>query len=163
MKIVKFPDIALVTKSTNITDFNEYLVILGKNMLDLMHESQGVGLAANQVALNKRIFVMHCYKNDPSYIFINPVIVYQSAEYNKNIEGCLSFPGLNIELTRPVWIVLEWRDTKGKEFSKKFYDLEAICIQHEIDHLDGINFVDRLGRVKKMMILKRYTALNKIK
>lgn len=156
MKIVQFPHEALMKKSLPITEFDRDLEALGIEMLELMHQAQGVGLAANQVGLNKRIFVMQCTTQKPPYIFINPEIVSLEDKVEKCTEGCLSFPGINLEVSRIQALQLKWQDVKGGVHLEKFEGLEAVCIQHENDHLDGINFIDKIGNVKKMMILKKY-------
>lgn len=161
MKIVYFPHPSLLKKTDPVTDFNAELETISQEMIALMHASSGVGLAANQVGLNKRIFVMQCTKSKPEYVMINPEIVTVSELEQKNEEGCLSFPGLNIEVPRQEWVEMSWQDIKGNVHTEKFSGLEAICVQHETDHLNGINFVDKLGNVKKMMSLKKYNSLKK--
>jgi len=158
MKIVHFPHVALVTKSKPVTLFDASLETLANQMIDLMHKASGVGLAANQVALDKRIVVMQCRQDKPPYVFINPQIVASGESIQKGSEGCLSFPSLSIEVPRQEWVELKWQDTKGDFYQETFFGLEAVCVQHEIDHLNGINFVDRLGNVKKMMTLKKYNS-----
>ena len=161
MKIVHFPHPSLLTKSALVIEFNSELSTIANEMIKLMHEASGVGLAANQVAINKRIFVMQCTKEKPPYVFINPEIVQTSESEEKNEEGCLSFPGLNIEVPRQQWVDVQWKNTKGETLQERFTGLEAVCVQHETDHLNGINFVDKIGNVKKMMSLKKYTKMKK--
>ena len=161
MKIVHFPHPSLMTKSSPVTEFNSDLDKIANEMIELMHISSGVGLAANQVALNKRIFVMQCTKEKPPYVFINPETIQTSGTEEKNDEGCLSFPGLNIEVPRQQWVEVQWKNTKGETMQERFTGLESICVQHETDHLNGINFVDKIGNVKKMMSLKKYTSMKK--
>lgn len=163
MKIVHFPHPSLMTKSASVIEFNSDLDKITNKMIELMHEAEGVGLAANQVAINKRIFVMQCTKEKPPYVFINPEIVQTSESEEKNDEGCLSFPGLNIEVSRQQWVDVQWNNIKGETLQERFMGLEAICVQHETDHLNGINFVDKIGNVKKMMSLKKYTKMKKNK
>lgn len=161
MKIVHFPHPSLLAKSALVIEFNSELSSIANEMIEVMHEASGVGLAANQVAINKRIFVMQCTKDKPPYVFINPEIVQTSESEEKNEEGCLSFPGLNIEVPRQQWVDVQWNNTKGETLQERFTGLEAICVQHETDHLNGINFVDKIGNLKKMMSLKKYTKMKK--
>ena len=161
MKIVHFPHPSLLTKSALVIEFNSELNTIVNEMIELMHEADGVGLAANQVAINKRIFVMQCTKDKPPYVFINPEILETSMSEEKNEEGCLSFPGLYIEVPRQQWVDVQWKNTKGETLQERFTGLEAVCVQHETDHLNGINFVDKIGNVKKMMSLKKYTKMKK--
>lgn len=164
MKLVHFPHPSLLTISKPVTEFNSDLEIISSQMIELMHQSSGVGLAANQVALNKRIFVMQCDNAKPAYVFINPEIISNDNELEKNTEGCLSFPGLSLEISRQKKITLKWQDIKGNVLTENFNGLEAVCIQHETDHLNGINFIEKLGNVKKMMAMKKYQSFrNKLK
>ncbi len=156
MKILKYPDPFLFKRVDNVIEFNQELIEETQEMLKLMRMSKGVGLAANQVGLNKRIIIMEC-KNDKSpYIFINPQIIQTSQEEMLNEEGCLSFPELYIGLNRKKEVLLNWQDINGKFHEEWFKELESICIQHELDHLNGIVFVNRLKPTKKQLVLNKY-------
>ena len=155
MKIVKFPHPALMTKSKDVIDFDDNLRLNVLKMISLMEEANGVGLAANQVALNCRIVVMKCNEK-PTYIIINPQIINVSSELVVSNERCLSFENLSLEIERPSWIDITWKNEIGEIKQETFYGLEAVCIQHETDHLDGINFIEYLGNVKKQFALKSY-------
>lgn len=156
MKILKYPDPFLFKKVDSVENFNEQLKKETNEMLNLMRLSNGVGLAANQVGLNKRIITMECSKDKDTYIFINPEITNFTEDEMLNEEGCLSFPDLYIGLNRKKEVELKWQDTKGEYHKEWFKELESICIQHEIDHLNGIVFVNRLKPAKKQLILNKY-------
>jgi peptide deformylase len=127
-------------------------------MIDLMLSSNGIGLAANQVNLQKRVFVMgHKSHSDfpkPFSIF-NPEIISSSDEQVLNIEGCLSFPGLYLNLKRPTWIIAKYYDDKGTEKEIKLSGYAATCFQHEYDHLNGVCFVDKVSQMKLNLAMKK--------
>jgi peptide deformylase len=161
MKILKYPDPFLFKKVKAVVAFDSSLESLGKEMLETMKANNGVGLAANQVGIDKRIFVMQCDENKPSYIFINPVIIHKSFEYDSFDEGCLSVPSIYVPIQRSKVITLVWKDTKGEAHEKSFDGLESICIQHEVEHLDGIVFINKLQPVKKAMVMNKYNNYRK--
>ena len=156
MKVLKYPDPLLFKRVENVHEFNEELKLQSQEMLTTMKNYGGVGLAANQVGLDKRMFVMQCSVEKPPYIFINPIVVKKSDDITPYEEGCLSFPDLRIELERPAQITISWQDLHGNQNEESFSGLEAVCVQHEIDHLDGIVFVNKLKPTKKQMVLKKY-------
>lgn len=160
MKILKFPDPFLFKVVDEVTSFDEQLKTEALEMLELMHQSKGVGLAANQVGLNKRIFIMQC-DSGPAYFFVNPKIVKLSENKAKEEEGCLSFPQLYFPLERAKDVTVQWQDLNGNPHEKTFSGLEAVCVQHETDHLNGIVFVNHLSNTKKMMVLNKYQKMKK--
>ena len=133
------------------------------DMLDTMYDAPGIGLAAIQVGVPKRIIVMDIgrdeNKKDPRY-FVNPVIKSKNNEKAKYEEGCLSVPDQFAEIERPNSCEVEYLDYNGKKQILKADGLLATCIQHEMDHLEGILFIDYLSKLKKSMIIKK---LSKIK
>ena len=139
MKILKKPDTFLrgPTKNVEIPLSDENKIIVG-NMINLMYQNNGIGLAANQVGYNRKIFVMDTSneKNNPR-IFVNPVIEKKAKEKLTEEEGCLSCPGDLIQIRRPIYVGLSWFCEHGKEQYKTFYNFPARVVQHEMDHLDG--------------------------
>ena len=133
------------------------------DMLDTMYAAPGIGLAAIQIGVPKRIIVMDISKDEnkkePRY-FINPIIKNRNKEKAKYEEGCLSVPDQFAEIERPNTCEVEYLDYEGKKQLLKADGLLATCIQHEMDHLDGILFIDYLSKLKKSMIIKK---LSKIK
>jgi peptide deformylase len=136
---------------------------LMNDMLDTMYAANGIGLAAIQIGIPKRIIVMDISKNEnkkePIY-FVNPVVKNKNSEKAIYEEGCLSVPGQFAEIERPNTCDVEYLDYNGKEQLLKAEGLLATCIQHEMDHLEGILFIDYLSKLKKSMIIKK---LSKIK
>ena len=133
------------------------------DMLDTMYDAPGIGLAAIQIGVPKRIIVMDISrdedKKEPRY-FVNPVIKNRNKEKAKYEEGCLSVPDQFAEIERPNTCEVEYLDYHGKKQLLKADGLLATCIQHEMDHLEGILFIDYLSKLKKSMIIKK---LSKIK
>ena len=156
MKILKYPDPFLFKKVDKVENFDDQLKKETIDMLNIMRLSKGVGLAANQVGLNKRIFVMECSKDKDEYVFINPEIINYTEEEMLNEEGCLSFPDLYIGLNRKKEVELQWQDIKGNIKKEWFKEIESICVQHELDHLNGVVFVNRLKPTKKQLVINKY-------
>ena len=128
------------------------------DMLETMYEAKGIGLAAIQIGVPKRIIVMDIGNRDkekePMY-FVNPVIKNKNSEHSTYEEGCLSVPNQFAEIDRPSTCEIEFLDYKGNKKILKASGLLATCIQHEMDHLEGILFIDYLSKLKKMMIVKK--------
>ena len=131
------------------------------DMLDTMYDANGIGLAAIQIGIPKRIIVMDIGKEgkkEPRY-FANPVIVNKDSIKNTHEEGCLSVPEQFAEIDRPSKCEVEYLDYNGKKQLLKADGLLATCIQHEMDHLEGILFIDYLSKLKKSMIIKKLSKL----
>lgn len=156
LAIVRYPHPALSRKTQTVSVFDEHLASLAQEMIATMHSSHGIGLAANQVANMNRLFVMHCNADSPPFVFINPQIIATHTNQIEYQEGCLSFPGLQQDTTRFESVTLRWQDLSGLTHENTFSGIEAICIQHEMDHLDGLTFVDQLSQLKKQLVLKKY-------
>ena len=144
MKILIHPDTFLRGPTENL-DFplSEENKIIIKNMINLMYQERGIGLAANQVGYNRKIFVMDVSneKNNPQ-VFINPVVTAKNNIKMKDKEGCLSCPGKEVKVNRSLSINLKWMCEHGKEQHKTFYHLPGRVVQHEMDHLNGKLIID---------------------
>jgi peptide deformylase len=136
--------------------------VLMDDMLDTMYDAPGIGLAAIQIGVPKRIIVMDISRDEdkkkPRY-FVNPVIKNRNEEKTKYEEGCLSVPDQFAEIERPNACVIEYLDYDGKKQLLKADGLLATCIQHEMDHLEGILFIDYLSKLKKSMIIKKLSKI----
>jgi peptide deformylase len=136
---------------------------LEKSMIDFMIAANGIGLAANQIGITKRVFVMGS-NNIPGFpvpfAVFNPKIVETSTDIVVDQEGCLSYPGLFLTVKRPSWIVAEYQNARGDTIEARFEGYLAKCFQHELDHLDGICFVDKVSPLKLNLAMKK---LRKIK
>ena len=138
-----------------VTDVERQLM---DDMLETMYEAKGIGLAAIQIGVPKRIIVMDISNRDkekkPMY-FVNPIVKNKNSEHNTYEEGCLSVPNQFAEIERPKNCDVEYLDYKGEKKLLKAEGLLATCIQHEMDHLEGILFIDYLSKLKKSMIIKK--------
>ena len=131
---------------------------LEQDMIDFMIANKGIGLAANQIGLAKRVFVMgsNNIENFPTpFAVFNPRIIEASAELVLDKEGCLSYPDLFLTVKRPSWIVAQYQDSEGNLKEIKADGYLAKCFQHEFDHLDGICFVDRVSQMKLQLAMKK--------
>ena len=163
-KILTEPDPFLRQKSIKVDKVDDSIRILMDDMLDTMYDAPGIGLAAIQVGVPKRVIVIDLSrdeeKKNPLY-FVNPEIITNSNNDAAYEEGCLSVPGQFAEINRPDKCKVKYEDYDGKE---KIFDAEgllATCIQHEMDHLEGILFIDYLSKLKKSMIIKKLSKQKK--
>lgn len=155
LPIVEFPDPRLLQKTVPVAAVDDAIRGLVADMLETMYADQGVGLAANQVGVLKRIFVMDDSRDGSNpEVFINPEIVESHGEITLG-EGCLSFPGIYAQITRPEFITIQALDLDGKAFTKSASDYEARCFLHELDHLNGITFLDYMTPVKRKLMLAK--------
>lgn len=155
LTILKYPDERLRTIAQPIEQVDDALRNQIDDMLETMYESNGVGLAATQVDFHYRLFVADCSADqDEPLVFINPEITAKEGEFT-NEEGCLSFPGVYAKVERAGKVTVQALDRNGQPFSLTTEGLLAICIQHEIDHLNGKLFVDYLSPLKRDRIRKK--------
>ena len=162
-KLITVPDEILRKKSQNIEKINQEEKKLINDLFETMYHHKGIGLAAIQVGIPKRIIVLDVQQKDEQkkpLCFINPVIKHLSKEKSKYEEGCLSIPNTFIEIERPKTCIVEYIDIEGKKKNMKCDDLLSTCIQHEINHLDGKLIIDFLSKLKKDLIIKK---LSKVK
>ena len=159
LKILKFPNPRLRKIAEKVTKFDKSLEKLAHDMLEVMYAENGIGLAATQVDKHIRLIVIDVSdeRNFPQF-FVNPTFeILNTDQVHTFEEGCLSVPGFNEEITRPSNIVLKWDDLSGVAHTDTPSGLLTVCIQHEIDHLDGILFVDHVSSLKRNMILRKLT------
>lgn len=153
-------------KAIEISNFNSELKLLSEKMFEVMYQARGIGLAAEQVGRTERLFVIDIphssdidengSRENPSIdmplVFINPVIISHSDDTSKGIEGCLSFPGITAEIDRWNEIDAKYQDLDGETHIIRAKGLLARAIQHELDHLNGVLFIDRMPPMKKILI-----------
>ena len=164
-KILTEPNKLLRQVSKSVDKVGDEERELMDDMLDTMYDAPGIGLAAIQIGVPKRIIVMDISKDEdkkePRY-FVNPVIKNRNKEKTKYEEGCLSVPDQFAEIERPNTCEVEYLDYNGKKQILKADGLLATCIQHEMDHLEGILFIDYLSKLKKSFIVKKLSKQKKI-
>ena len=162
LKIVTYPAKVLLEKTVPVEEVNDEVRAVAKRMLEMMQEHVGVGLAATQVGLNWRMFVCNpTTEPGDDMVFINPVISEQTKEMEWMNEGCLSLPGIQGEVNRPIGVTIKALDENGEEFTLRSDDFPARVWQHEYDHLDGILIIDRMKMVDKMASRRQIKDLEK--
>ncbi len=167
MDIITLPNPLLHEKCAPVQEGDKTIKKLAKDMAKLMYKTDGVGIAAPQVGIMQRFVVIDCFyfeedekgrlinKKNP-LVMINPVIVNHSEERVTNSEGCLSVPGINGNVERWAWVEVECFNENWEKLRYKSDGLFGRCMQHEIDHLDGFTFVDRLNPIDRIQALQQY-------
>ena len=182
-EILEVPDPRLKTVSAPVERFDEELKTLVADMFETMYAAKGIGLAAIQVGVPSRVLVIDLQPEDPDAepepcdhdghhhthrplkkeprLFVNPEILDPAEELNTYQEGCLSVPEIYADVERPKTCRVRWQDLNGMVHDEEMEGLMATCIQHEMDHLEGILFIDHLSRLKRAMALKKLEKLRK--
>jgi peptide deformylase len=171
LPIIEVPDPLLRTQSAPVESVGDDLRRLIADMFETMYKAPGIGLAAVQVAVPRRLVVIDL--QDPEsdeedappvrrpHVFINPEIVARSDARKSYNEGCLSIPDQYAEIERPDIVRARWMDEAGQQREGEFDGLMSVCLQHEVDHLDGVLFIDYLSRLKRDMIVKKVVKARK--
>jgi peptide deformylase len=164
LTILEFPDPKLRTIAKPVTEFDDKLKALVKDMFETMYDAPGIGLAATQVDVHKQLIVMDLSeeKNEP-LVFINPVVTVIEGELGSYDEGCLSVPGFYETVQRPQKVKIDAYNEAGETFSMEADGLLGICIQHEMDHLNGKLFVDYLSKLKRNRIRSKLEKAHRAK
>jgi peptide deformylase len=162
-EIVKFPDPVLAKPGTPVTVFDEALRQLVAEMFESMYVAQGIGLAAPQIGLSKRLTVIDIsFKKNPKdkLVLINPEVVERRGNQMEE-EGCLSLPEIREKVKRDAWVKVRAQNEHGEWFEVEGEELLARAMLHEIDHLDGILFIDRISRLKRELVLRKIKKMQK--
>jgi len=181
-EIIEVPDPRLKQVSTPVESFDDELKVLVADMFETMYDAPGIGLAGIQVGVAQRVLVIdlqpededaepelcHHHGGEEHYhqplkkeprVFINPEILESSEEVATYNEGCLSVPEIYAEVERPVRIRARWQDLAGKTHEEEIDGMLATCLQHEMDHLEGLVFLDRISRLKRQMAMKKLAKM----
>lgn len=161
-EIVLLGDPVLRREGDEVTSFDEDLRTLVRDMFETMYHAEGIGLAAPQIGISKRIIVVDLRREDhpdEPIAIVNPRVAWASPETEKEAEGCLSIPGIEEVVQRPVSVRVEGVDPSGEPLSLEGDQLLARALQHEIDHVDGVLFIDRVTPLKRRMLLKKWKKL----
>ena len=164
--LIILPDPVLRQLSKPIERVDTDLQRLADDMLDTMYDAPGIGLAAVQIGVPRRMLVIDVSREGEEkqpQVFINPEIVKSSDERSVYEEGCLSIPDYYAEVERPATVSVRYLDRNGKEQTVEADGLLATCLQHEIDHLNGVLFIDHISRLKREMVIKKFTKAAKSK
>lgn len=155
LDILEFPDPRLRTVAKPVADFDAALATLIADMRETMYAASGIGLAATQVDVHQRLLVMDVSADQDDFqVYINPEILQRDG-IQTHEEGCLSVPGIYANVKRAEQITVRAQDASGKSFEKSLEGLAAVCLQHEMDHLQGKLFVDYLSALKRAMVKKK--------
>ncbi|RJE82683.1 peptide deformylase [Paracoccus onubensis] len=163
--ILIHPDPRLKKLAEPIARVTPEIETLASDMLATMYEAPGIGLAAPQIGVLQRMFVMDANRDPEAerqpMVLINPEVTWESEEKNVHEEGCLSIPEQYAEVTRPAQVKMRWLGLDGKSHEQEFDGLWATCAQHELDHLNGVLFIDYLSAIKRQMITRRMVKLKR--
>ena len=162
-QILIHPDPRLKKPCEPVAEVGEELLHLARDMLETMYDAPGIGLAAPQVGVMKRLLVMDCIKEGvpQPMVLLNPRVLWQSEDLNVYEEGCLSIPEIYSEITRPAEVQVEWIGLDGGTHDQHFSGIWATCVQHEMDHLEGKLFIDYLRPLKRQMITRKMEKLKR--
>lgn len=164
LPILQYPDERLKTVAKPVTQFDDTLATLVRDMAETMYDAPGVGLAATQVDKHIRLIVMDVSEDKSQLqVFINPSLVQKSEECQSYDEGCLSVPGIYESIERPAKVTVKAQDVTGQWFEMECEGLAAVCIQHEMDHLEGKVFVEYLSQLKQTRIKTKMKKKEKTK
>ena len=164
--LIILPDPLLRQSSAPVERVDQPLLALADDMLDTMYDAPGIGLAAIQIGVPRRLLVIDLAKDGEEkkpQVFINPEIVASSEARSTYEEGCLSIPDYYAEVERPASITVRYLDRSGTQQEIEADGLLATCLQHEIDHLNGVLFIDYLSRLKREMVIKKFTKAARAK
>jgi len=162
-KIIKYPDPVLAKKAETVTVFDKKLRTLVDDMFESMYADKGIGLAAPQIGILQRITVVDLtFKKDPEekLVLINPEIIERKGKQLEE-EGCLSLPEIREKVSRAAWVKVRAQDEHGDWYEYEGEELLARAFQHEIDHLDGVLFIDRISTLKRNLILRKIKKLQR--
>lgn len=158
--ILRFPDPRLKMRCAPVEVFDQSLRVLVADLLETMRAAPGVGITAAHIGVLLRIFVLELSPEDGVRIFVNPQLLDVSRRMIRHTEGSVSMPGANDEVERPQTVRLRYQDLDGIYHEEEADDFLAICIQHEIDQLDGIFWLQRLSRLKRERLIRRWEKQN---
>jgi peptide deformylase len=163
-EIIKIPDKRLRLKSEPVKRIDAGIRKLVDDLFETMYDAPGIGLAAIQIAIPKRVVTMDLSKKEDDQkpqVFINPEITWKSEETSKYEEGCLSIPEYYEEVERPAKVKVKYLDLEGKVHEVEASGLLATCLQHEIDHTNGVLFIDHISKLKRDRVVKKFTKAAK--
>jgi len=164
--ILIHPDPRLKKACAPVTGVDGAVRALMADLLQTMYDAPGIGLAAPQVGVLRQVIVIDCAKGedeDPTPVCLaNPEITWSSDEVSEHEEGCLSIPDIYAMVTRPETVRVRFLNSDGVDQEREFAGIQATCVQHEIDHLNGILFIDYLSRLKRDMIVKKFTKQRRL-
>lgn len=161
--IVRFPDPRLRRKAEPIVHIDEEVKTLARDLTETMHAAPGIGITAPHIGVLRRLVVIQLEADPEPHIYINPEIVWSSSEMIRHVEGSVSMPGVTEVIERPQQVRVRYRRLDGIDHEEEAEGLMAICLQHEIDQLEGIFWIDRLSKLKRDRLIKRFEKLQRVR
>lgn len=165
LPIITLPDPVLREKSAPIERVDDDVRALANNMLETMYAAPGIGLAAVQVGVLRRLLILDTAKGEDvpkePFVLINPEILSFGDTPRVHEEGCLSIPRMYAEVERPALVRVRYVDLDGKQQEREFADLQSTVVQHEIDHLEGVLFIDHLSRLRRNLLIRKYHKMQR--
>lgn len=161
--IVRFPDPRLRVKAEPVGSFDEELRALAEDLTQTMRAAPGIGITAPHIGVLKRLVVIQLETDAAPRVFVNLQIVWSSPELIRHVEGSVSMPGVTDEIERHARVRVSYRDLTGTEREEEAEGLMAVCHQHEVDQLDGIFWIDRLSKLKRDRLIKKFDKLQRLR
>ncbi len=161
--IVRFPDPRLRRTAEPIVHIDEEVKTLARDLTETMHAAPGIGITAPHVGVLRRLVVIQLELDPEPHIYINPEIVWSSSEMIRHVEGSVSMPGVTEVIERPQQVRVRYRGLDGIDHEEEAEGLMAVCLQHEIDQLEGIFWIDRLSKLKRDRLIKRFEKLQHVR
>jgi peptide deformylase len=161
--IVRFPDRRLRLKAEAVEQFDEDLRVLAQDLIETMRAAPGIGITAPHMGVLKRLVVIQLETAAEAHVYVNPQIVWTSPEMFRHVEGSVSMPGVTEEVERHARVRVRFQDLAGAEQEEEAEGLMAVCHQHEIDQLDGIFWIDRLSKLKRDRLIKKFDKLQRLR
>ncbi|WP_230533320.1 peptide deformylase [Microvirga roseola] len=161
--IIRYPDPRLRQRAEEIAVIDDSIRILAEDLADTMLAAPGIGITAPHIGILKQLVVIRLEADRVTHTYVNPRIVWSSPERIRHMEGSVSMPGVTDELDRHARVRVSYRDLDGEEREEEAEGLMAVCLQHEIDQLDGIFWIDRLSKLKRDRLIKRFEKLQRVR
>ena len=159
--IVRYPDPRLAIPARPVTEFDGALRELARDLLDTMHAAPGIGITAPHIGVLLRVVVLELDANEGARTYVNPEIEWASSETILHREGSVSMPGVNDEVQRHARVRISYQNVDGTTQTEELEDLRAVCHQHEIDQLNGVFWINRLSRLKRERLIKRFEKVSR--
>ena len=159
--IVRYPDPRLALPAQPVMVFDGALRELASDLLETMHAAPGIGITAPHIGVSQRVVVLDLDANDRARTYVNPEIIWTSPEMIKHREGSVSMPGINEDITRHARVRISYQDVDGNLRSEESEGLRAVCHQHEIDQLNGLFWIQRLSRLRRERLIKRFERMSR--
>ncbi len=161
--IIRFPDPRLRQKAEPINDIDGEVRTLARDLTETMHGAPGIGITAPHIGVLRQLVVIQLESDAEPHIYINPQIAWTSPEMIRHVEGSVSMPGVTEEIERPQRVRVRYKRLDGTEHEEEAEGLMAVCLQHEIDQLEGIFWIDRLSKLKRDRLIKRFEKLRRLR